>query len=213
MLLDFLNVNVWNHEALRNVLIENEIPFRGGILTKYRPKGIPDLQQVVLWLDEPRGRDKDHNIAIDGSEECQLFYKYLSVLQNDWIAEVKYTISKGADRVELGRAWKDPSYVFYNLMDADPWKVEIVLTANDDCSFEHYLTLSYVRPFIQGTGDRYKRLRQCRKADCSKWFIYNRPKQEFCCDKCRLNYHNAIYAETGKAAAYMKKARDEGRYQ
>ena len=99
--------------------------------------------------------------------------------------------------------------VFAIAPGVNPWAAEIKYKATFEFTIESSLEADYLKTFIDGRCENFKRLRNCRKKDCQKWFIYTRPKQVFCSDNCRLSFHNTRYIKSGKAAAYMKKARVE----
>ena len=211
MLLDFLNVKEWTLHSLREFWLSNPLAPEPYIFTKYRPNGIPDSKQVVIWLEELKGGSflgEDRHIIKAGETDCLPFYKYLETGQAEWTDRLQSTIEKGPDRMWLTQTLMKDERILYQETD-DPWRLKIGIWTMGMPLIEHRLILSYKEPFIDGTGEQYRKIRQCRKPDCKKWFVYNRPKQKFCSNKCRLDFHNAIYKKDGSAAAHQRKGRAE----
>jgi hypothetical protein len=62
------------------------------------------------------------------------------------------------------------------------------------------------------SGPYAKKIKRC--PHCGKFFISKTARSSiYCSDKCRLDFHNKEYIQSGKAKGYKKQARAAGRYQ
>jgi len=78
----------------------------------------------------------------------------------------------------------------------------------DDAGLNDWLEYNYLHAATLH-GDAFTRLRACDNIFCWKVFLYNRPKQIFCCPACKDQHHNNRKIESGYLARHQAKGRAE----
>jgi len=79
-------------------------------------------------------------------------------------------------------------------------------------TFLNGLPCNVLVDFLSSDFVNAKRIKKCTL--CKKFYISNTTREShFCSRKCRQDFHNKRNTESGKAAAYKKQGRDEGKYQ
>lgn len=178
--------------------------------------GIKNSQ--VCFVDKP----DLVRFVLPGEPEHGQFFDYLtSQLKPEWIAKINAVQSVG--RVD---------YDFLRGMDLE--LEQVFLDDFTPCAFSHVNVIEtwLEREFFNlnaimktdlkmmdpvffdikkfGPQDTLLRMRECYNPDCGKWFVFNRPKQKFCCEHCRTDHHNRQKIQTGYLKDYQQKKRDEG---
>ncbi|MDA3897335.1 MAG: hypothetical protein PF482_14460 [Desulfobacteraceae bacterium] len=208
LLLDFVNTKKWNIDTLTAFFKKY-----GFVISMAGYNQGYELQFITRAFPENifRLESDDHSIngiIIPGDDRFNDFFEYLQTIIRDvWIERLMDTKERGPDISLMNEIAKRARFEISE--GKKPFLVEVGNYYHDGMMFEEFLEAEYLKIFMTGQGDRFKKLRICRKPDCGKWFIYNRPKQNFCSDKCRLDFHNAIYKEDGRAAAHQRKGRSE----
>lgn len=221
LLLDFMNTKAWDVESLFNFIrkhgfISTQAGWELGYEEKVTTAKYPNY---IFWLKESEVALKLAAVSdiavLPGDPRYQDLFAYLLKMRALWDGVIKKTITEG------------PNFSFLNAIShhtqfsvnegPTPWTVEVGNFCTDQTLFEDFLEADYLRVFLTGQGDLFKKLRICQNEDCSKWFVFNRPKQIYCCDKCRLAYHNFKNSkdeDIRKARAEnVRKGRAEGKYQ
>jgi len=239
LLIDFLNIKEWTVENLFGLVqtyglcihvrdfeqsYKNWTQFRNFPNHFYFRK--PDAYAAFL-------QEKGAIVVLPEDEEkYQEMFNYLEALQQeDWKQMVEQTIESGPDIDFLNESMKladielvkrgstdficiDGLYgaveETYSKNTYDPWKVDFLYARSaKSIAFENFLEFSYLYPFLEGRGEQFRRLKTCKNPDCGKWFVYNRPKQTFCCNDCRHRYNNHIKIKSGYLAEHQRKGRAE----
>ena len=147
---------------------------------------------------------------LPGDSRFNGLFEHLGMLRDEWIQRLDETRSNGPDISFLNEVAKRTR--FQVTAGKKPFSVEVDNYFDSGMMFEDFIESEYLKIFITGRGDVFKKVRVCRYDQCRKWFVYNRPKQRACCDGCRMAFHNERYVKSGKAAEYMKKGREKGLY-
>jgi hypothetical protein len=225
LLLDFVNVKKWDTEALLDFFAGHSVinwlnrarkSLESQPVTKFVTSSLP---YYIFWLEE-----NEHALEmaaatdlaiLPGDPRYEVFFDYILSLRAQWIDRIKKTITDGPDIPFLNSIARHTRVIFFE--GPTPWAPAIGNYLDDLSTFEAYLEADYLEIFLGGQGDLFKRLRICRDPACSKWFIYHRPKQISCSDKCRLAFHALEKAkdEAGKKARAEKvrQGRRAGLYQ
>ena len=222
LFLDFMNTKVWDMKSLFDLIkkhgfIHSQAGWELGYEEKFLTSAYP---HCIFWLKED---DEDalklaavtDLSVLPGDPRYQGFFAYLLKLRAVWDGVIKKTITEGPEISFLNEITNHTRF----LVSEGPtlWTVEVGNFWTDQSVFEDYLEADYLRVFLTGQGGLFKKLRTCQNEECSKWFVFNRPKQIYCCDKCRLAYHNSKNAKNEdirKARAEkVRKGRAEGKYQ
>ncbi len=215
LLLDFLNIKAWNIEALFGLykdhgLYVSEAGYKQGYEFSSCFEGFLPNLFFFFMPDDPFAAsllEQGIDVCLPGDERYQELFDYLTTLQSEWGKAINFTVEHG------------PNFDFLNytmsLVDirlaqgANPWDAMFEHDRGQITPFEQFLEFDFLQPFLVGQGKQYKKLRVCKNPDCGKWFIYNRPKQLYCNETCRHNYHNHIKIESGYMAEYQRKGREE----
>ena len=213
VLLDFVNVKEWNCDALSGL---PKLCRTYSTQPGKEPGKETAIASGILQLNfilEPMTEDSkgmwmnDFDNVLPGDHRFNDLFAHLADIQKKWVDIILQTAANGPD-IGFLNIIADQG-VFAITPGTNPWAAGIKYKATSEFTIEGSLEADYLRTFIAGRGENFKKLRQCRKLDCGKWFVYNRPKQIFCSDKCRLDHHNAIYTADGRAAAHQRKGRAE----
>ncbi len=226
LLLDFVNVKDWNVELLRKLQQEltgaaqmrREKKGYGLVRNKqdasqrFREGFASDLRLVSFRSSEKDGGllifDYDYPTpspdAYDLSEEKCL--AHLATLQKKWRDILKATASQGPDAIYLNSIIERAK--FFLTITEDHFSPDIS-PYNDETVFDGRIEEEYMMVFISGKGGDFSKLRVCDNPGCGKMFLFNRPKQRFCENDCRHQYHNKDKIESGYLAKHQAKGRAE----
>lgn len=220
ILLDFINTKSWTIDRLLDFHKTHGLyDSMGGQKLGYETKLVSASHPgCIFWFEGDKLALKlaaaTNLDVLPGDPRYQELFAYLLEMRDLWIVCIKNTITDGPNISFLNSIANRSRFQISE--GASPWAVEVGNFWTEKSTFEIYLEADYLRVFLTGQGDLLKKLRTCQNEDCSKWFIFNRPKQKYCCNKCRLAYHNSKNKDKDirKARAEnMRKCRAEGKYQ
>jgi hypothetical protein len=215
ILIDFVNTETWNPEALLDLHKKHGMYYtiegqkkgyaESFFFEKFKGKNFcPNRDESSMRLSS----DGPGWCVFPGDKEYEGLFDYLGTLQTEWNKRIKQTVKSGPETKFLNEIANRVKFVFES--SQNPWDVKLSNFWNEQGTFESYIEFDYLKEFLAGQGEKFKRLRTCR--ECKNWFLYNRPKQISCSDKCRFAFGNRKKTPVEKAA-YMKQKRDEGKYQ
>ncbi|MBC8393443.1 MAG: hypothetical protein H8E17_12860 [Deltaproteobacteria bacterium] len=221
LLLDFINTKSWTIDRLLDFHKTHGLYSTvHGQELGYETKLVSESHQgCIFWFKEDEVSLKmaaatDLSV-LPGDPRYQELFAYLLRMRDLWIDSIKNTITDGPNISFLNSIANRSRFQVNE--GASPWAVEVGNFWTEDSTFEVYLEADYLRVFLTGKGDLLKKLKICQNEDCSKWFVFNRPKQIYCCDKCRLAYHNSKNSKDENIrkarAENVRKGRAEGKYQ
>ncbi|MFZ2632725.1 MAG: hypothetical protein WA081_06005 [Desulfosalsimonadaceae bacterium] len=220
LFLDFLNVKTWDCETLLALFKKHNYYFsvagqKRGYETSFFIEHPQYKKNCFFFEDDDQFAMESAAVGngiLPGDDRYQDAFKWLSELQKEWAATLAFTTENGPN-IDYLNFIAERTRITYRrgkrLFDIEP----LAVRPDDVFTIEQYLEFDYLHTFLTGRGNDFQRLRKCRAADCRKWFSPIRKTKEFCSDKCRLDFHNAIYAADGRAAASMRRSRLIGKGQ
>jgi hypothetical protein len=219
LLIDFLNVKEFSAEILlelhqKHGLFHSLWGQRQGYEDKLLSSGF--LPGTIFFFDSgcpiaAELKEKGPEFAaMPGDEKFKGLFDYLKVLQGVWAERIEATITEGPDLDLLNESEAKAKVVFEP--GENRWSVKPRYWLQG-ARFEDYLNFDYLHIFLTGQGEVLKKLRICENQDCGKWFIYNRPKQRFCCDACRKSHWYETEVDKNERARIARQKRENGFWQ
>lgn len=99
---------------------------------------------------------------------------------------------------------------FYFTEGEDTWKPGVYFSRLGGGTVESFVDAEIVQTLLVEKGELFSKVKKCKYNGCKKYFLYNRPKQVFCSNNCRMTYHNEKDRLSGARHKYYQKKRDEG---
>lgn len=208
LLVDFCNVREWNPETLRKLykqyFISNDIDHPGHFcVTRHAPikekfyfDG-PDPEKVADEVDQlAKYLERSQNEYREFLDQC---------IKADSVALLIPFIEKHAYALRGITIGLSPQSDVQFGPDADEkkrhqrdWNLDIELGVNEESrnTVEDWIDLELINIFMKRRGAVFSKIREC--PFCKTYFLANRPKQEFCSKKHRLDFHNRKYKLSGK---------------
>jgi len=203
LILDFLSIKTLSVESLLDLFEKHKQA------SWFSSKQFPGRYFILDADNPPEIINVDYqdklDIAWPESEKFATFLEYLGALQDEWKTRVIQTIEQGPDIDFLNEAYRVTQIEF--IKGETPWRTRAVPQSTNQFVFEDILLFDYLFLFLADLGEWFKKIRACKNPDCARWFMYKRPKQLYCCDKCRLDFHNRERIKSGDHAAYQRKMR------
>jgi uncharacterized protein YlaI len=212
LLIDFLNVKSWTVDELLTLFKRHSIKwsvagYAQGYENHFDSKAFPGR---LFFLERSSFCDDLIESGVDvvtpdDIEGYDRFFNHFEDVIQEWFERMGRTVKDGPDVDILNQTMKIARIGVSN--DKNPWVAELTYQGGDAFFIEDVLALDYLKTFVEGQGSVIKKARLCKNPQCFSWFIYNRPKQLYCCDTCRLGHHNKKRVQSGEHAAYQRKMR------
>jgi len=209
-LLDFLNVREWTPEQLLiffkdHGAIESLYGHHHGHDAWVKSRAFPDKRFCLSSTDEAVVDLSLHHAGfiLPEDPEYQIFADYLkNELRSDWIQR----IAEYQDSGELSQKYMDHLRSSLTVSFNNDFSIHAYCNT---CELESWLERDFFNFIAFGGGGIFKKFRECKNPECRQWFLYNRPKQEFCSDKCRRNYWNRKNIDSGYIRDFIRRKREE----
>ena len=203
-IIDFVNAKICDFDKILSFFKKNKIYFT----LHGDKKGYDyiffggDNSDKYYLIDKTAGSYT--NLCQINDIEC---INILESLQHDWRKILLNTITYGPDIDFLNKISDKVKYII--LKTDHIYLPKIGQFKYFDRNFNDILEFSYLDIFIVGSGVFFKKLSECNNNECKQFYIKNRPKQKFCSDNCRHNFHNRIKIDSGYMAEHQRKGRRE----